>query len=100
MAQFDVYKNAGGAHPMVVDVQSEALSKLASRIVVPVMRRDRYLAPLARATPVATIKGIDYVLLVPLLSAVSGSSLGKPIASVATNRADIIAAVDLVFTGS
>ena len=100
MAQFDVYRNAEGSYPMVVDIQSDALSKLTSRVVVPLMRRDRYLAPLDRATPVVAIKGVDYVLLVPLLSAVAGSSLGKSIASVASHRGEVIAAVDMVCTGS
>lgn len=101
MAQFDVYKNAGGGiYPLVIDIQSDLLSKLATRVVVPLARRDRYPIPLARATPIANIEGVDYVLVVPLLAAVAASTLGKPHASLAHHRADVIAAIDLVFTGS
>lgn len=101
MAQFDVYKNlGGGAYPLVVDIQSDLMSKLATRIVVPLARRDRYPLPLARATPAATIDGVDYVLVVPLLAAVAGSTLGKPVGSLTPLRNEVIAALDLIFTGS
>jgi toxin CcdB len=101
MAQFDVYKNVGGgAYPLVVEIQSNLLSKLATRVVVPLARRDRYPLPLAKATPTATVGGVDYVLVVPLLAAVSGSTLGKPVGSLSSMRSEVIAALDLVFTGS
>jgi toxin CcdB len=101
MAQFDVYRNTGGGiYPLVVDVQADLLSQLATRVVVPMTRRDRYPTPLARATPIARVEGLEYVLVVPLLAAVASSTLGKPIASLVVRRADVIAALDLVFTGS
>jgi toxin CcdB len=100
MSQFDVYKLGGGAYPLVVDVQADLLAQLDSRVVVPLARRDRYPPPLARVTPDVTIDGVAYVLVVPLVSAIASSRLGKPVASLAAHRSEVIAALDLVFTGS
>ena len=101
MAQFDLHRNRdGGAYPLLLDVQAELLSQLTTRIVVPLATRERFAAPLARATPVIEIDGVDYVLVVPLLAAVQRSILGKVVGNIAARRADIIGALDLVFTGS
>ena len=102
MAQFDVYRNpSGGAYPLLLDVQADLLSQLATRVVVPLAPRNRYQStPITRASPVATINGVEYVLVVPLLAAVSKASFENPVGSLALRRVDVIAALDLVFTGS
>ena len=102
MAQFDVYKNPrGGTYPLVCDVQAELLQQLDTRVVVPLVLRDKYkTAPIGRAIPSATIDGAEYVIVVPLLAAIPKAALGKPIASLAAHRVDVIAAIDLLITGS
>jgi toxin CcdB len=101
MAQFDVFRNLrAGLYPLLLDVQADLLSQLATRVVVPLAKRDRYPAiALARATPVANIAGIEYVLLVPLLAAIPKAALGKTVGSLTSRRAEIIAALDLLLTG-
>ncbi|MGE5187042.1 MAG: CcdB family protein [Acidobacteriota bacterium] len=102
MAQFDVFRNDRGAtYPLLVDVQADVFAQLETRTVVPLARRDRYdTAPISRATPTATIGGVDYVIVVPMLSAITRASLGKRVGSLASMRAELIAALDLLFTGS
>jgi toxin CcdB len=102
MPQFDVYRNPrGGTYPLVLDVQADLLAQLDTRVVVPMAPRERYAAELLRrATPVATVAGTEYVLVVPLLAAVARSALGKPVGSLASRRADLMSALDLMFTGS
>jgi toxin CcdB len=102
MAQFDLYKNPrGGVHPLLLDVQSDVLAQLKSRIVVPLARRDRILGEaFVRANPVVDLEGVSYVLMFPLLASVPRSILAKPISSLAARRAELFAAIDLVFTGS
>ena len=102
MAQFDLYRNPrGGAYPYLLDVQSDLLGQLETRVVVPLAARDRYSAPvITRAMPLVVIDGHDYALVVPLLAAVSRSLLRKPVGSLLAQRADVIAALDLLFTGS
>ncbi len=103
MAQFDVYRNprGGTVYPLVVDVQSELFAQLESRVVVPMSLRDRYPAPiLARAIPIVTVEGREYAMVVPAMAAIAKSTLGKSLGSLATRRADILVALDLLLEGS
>ena len=102
MAQFDVFRNPrGGIYPRVVDVQAEVHSRLATRIVAPLVARARYAAqPLTRLTPVLKVRGDDHVVVFPLLAAVPRASLGELVGSLAGERAALIAALDLLIAGS
>jgi toxin CcdB len=102
MAQFDVYRNPrGGNYALLLDVQSELLSRLATRIVVPMMAVKRYGAkPITRLNPTARIAGSEYVLVVQELAAIPASELRDRAASLHARRAEIIAALDLLLTGS
>jgi|HubBroStandDraft_6_1064221.scaffolds.fasta_scaffold973063_2 toxin CcdB len=101
MAQFDVYRNPRGtAHPLLLDVQSEVLSRLATRAVVPMIAIKRYGAkPISRLNPTAKIAGVEYVLLVQELAAIPASMLSAKLTSLAARRAEIVAALDLLLTG-
>lgn len=47
MARFDVYANSAGKVddvPYLLDVQSDVLSALDTRVVIPLRRRDRFPA--------------------------------------------------------
>lgn len=101
MAQFDLHKNPrGGAYPLLLDVQAELLAGLATRVVVPLMTVKRYGArPITRLNPIATIHGVEHVLLFQELAAVPPAALGERVGSLAERRADLVAALDLLFTG-
>jgi toxin CcdB len=102
MPQFDVFRNTrGGTFPLVVDVQAELHASLISRIVVPLIPRTRSPArPITRLNPVITIGGSAYVLLFPLMASVPRTSLGELVGTLAAHRATLIAALDLLITGS
>lgn len=101
MAQFDVHKNPrGGAYPLLLDVQSELLARLVTRAVVPLVPLRRYGAkPISRLNPTAKIGGTEYVLVVQELAAIPMSALGAQVASLRSRRDDVVAALDLLFTG-
>lgn len=101
MPQFDVLKNPrGGAYPLLLDVQADVLARLATRIVVPLMTLKRYGSkPITRLNPTASIDGTEYVLVFQELAAIPASGLGEPVTSLASRRAELIAAIDLLFTG-
>lgn len=100
MAQFDVYKNErGGLYPYVLDVQTDLLTSLATRIVVPLIALKKYGKPITRLHPTAKFAGVDYVMKFHDLAAVPATVLVRPIASLAHRRAELIAALDLLFTG-
>lgn len=102
MPQFDVLRNPrGGAYPLVVDVQAELHARLVTRVVVPLTPRSRYTAqPITRLQPLVKVRGGEYVAVFPLIAAVPRTSLGEVVGSLAARRADLIAALDLLITGS
>jgi toxin CcdB len=100
MAQFDVYRNPGrGTFPLLVDVQADLLAQLATRVVVPMARRKRFGKPITRLNPLCTIRGVEYVLVFQELAAVPLSALGAPVTSLSSRRDELVAAIDLLFTG-
>ena len=101
MAQFDVYRVAGAPmYPLVLEVQTDMLAALATRVVVPLTPRARFRPPpITRLNPIVTVRGDEYVALFQEMAAVPRSQLRKPIASVGSRRGDVIAALDLLFTG-
>jgi toxin CcdB len=104
MAQFDVYRNANPATrarvPYLLDVQSDLLDTLATRVVVPLCKPEVLRGKLAeRLNPVFEVEGRKMVLLTPELAGVSRKALGEKIENLADRRDSIIAALDLVITG-
>jgi len=104
MAQFDVYRNPNPATrarvPYLLDVQSDLLDTLATRVVVPLCKPEVLRGKLAeRLNPVFEVEGRKMVLLTPELAGVSRKALGEKIENLADRRDSIIAALDLVITG-
>ena len=104
MAQFDVYRDPNPATrarvPYLLDVQSDLLDTLATRVVVPLCKPEVLRGKLAeRLNPVFEVEGRKMVLLTPELAGVSRKALGEKIANLANRRDSIIAALDLVITG-
>jgi len=87
-------------YPLVVDIQADVHAKLATRIVVPMVTRARYTQPATRLTPILKVREEDYVLLFPLMAAIPNTALGEIVGSFAAQRATLIAALDLLITGS
>jgi toxin CcdB len=82
MARFDVYANPGSKSdttPYLLDVPSNLLDDLKSRMVIPLRSRKHFpkvkLSP--HLTPVFTIKGHDYLLETPKMGAVPVRTLKK-----------------------
>jgi toxin CcdB len=101
MPQFDVLRTRGTAiYPLVVDIHADIHGRLATRIVVPMVTRARYRLPATRLTPRVKVRDDEYVLLFPLMAAVPNASLGECVGSLAAQRATLIAALDLLITGS
>lgn len=104
MAQFDVYRNANPATrariPYLLDVQTELLDSLATRIVVPLCKLDLLKGKAAeRLNPVFEIEGRKVAMLTPQLAGVPLKILGAPVTNLADERRAIIAALDLAITG-
>ncbi len=102
MAQFEVYRNGRAATrdatPYLIDLQSDLLRDLATRVVAPMMRAD-ILTPARRVHPAFTIEGVTVVLATERLAAIDRRELRERVTSLEDARYDIIAAIDLLVTG-
>lgn len=104
MARFDVFVNPGpgaDATPYLVDVQSDLLDVLETRVVIPLRSLERFpqVQLPQRLTPVFRIEGRECLLEIPKMAAVPRRILKTPIASLAGEQARITAALDFLFQG-
>ena len=104
MAQFDAYRNPNPATrariPYLLDVQSDLLDSLATRIVVPLCKPALLKGRLAeRLNPMFEVEGREVAMLTPELAGVPAKALGDLIGNLSRQRGAIIAALDLVITG-
>jgi toxin CcdB len=104
MPQFSVYKNKNpstrSAYPYLVDIQSDLLSELKTRVVVPLVKINALgKKPIQHLTPAVAFDGQKYLMLMPQLAGISAKDLGTEVANVAKHRNDIVAAIDFLVTG-
>jgi len=104
MAQFDVYPNPSShaaTTPYLLDVQSDLLDGLDTRIVVPLRSLKTFpkVKLSGRLTPVLTVQGEDLLLETPKMGAVPRRALKTPVTSLAGEQAQITAALDFLFQG-
>lgn len=104
MRQFDVYANPSKAtrkaYPFIVDIQSNIISDIATRIVVPLGRKaDFKNEELKGLTSAVTYEGEDLLLLIPQVASIPTTALKDPVGSLSHLRDKIIAALDFAITG-
>ena len=104
MPQFAVYRNKnlrGSAfYPLVVDVQSELLEDLQTRVVIPLARSCGFSAfPLRFVMPTIEHEGERYVLMTPQLAGVSRADLGPHTGSAVCASRAISTALDMLIRG-
>lgn len=101
MAQFDVYRFAprGANFAYVVDLQTDLLDGLVTRIVAPLYSATGARRPILRLNPVFQIEGKAYYLAIQEMTALRIRALGAKVSSLKEQRAEIIAAVDFLITG-
>lgn len=101
MARFDVYRVKNRAGALVVDVQSDLLEDLTSRVVIPLapVEPDRAEA-LPRLKPSLVVDGVEYTLLTTDIAARPTSRFGERVGNVEDRYRDVIvAAMDFLFQG-
>lgn len=98
MARYDFYLNteSGG---YLLDVQSDILEGLSTRVVVPLMPPKIAPVPGRRLNPTFAINGKDHVMVTQFVSAFSVSELRNPEGNLSRHHDDIVAALDMLFQG-
>ncbi len=104
MARFDVYPNTGSHQnttPYLLDVQSDLLDGLDSRMVIPLRDIEQFAKVKlpTRLTPVLCIHGKDYLLETPKMASVPNRVLKKASCSLADQQDKITGALDFLFQG-
>ena len=103
MAQFDVFVNplatARGAYPFVVAMQSELTLNVAEQLVAPIASNDYPQPSIHRVMPVVALQGNHHVVLVPRLTVIRSRDLTDKVGSIASSRAELLAAIDYLFFG-
>jgi toxin CcdB len=103
MAQFDVYENPNPASrksiPYLLDVQTDLLDSLATRVVVPLVAAASMPTPGRHLNPAFSISETMFLMSTAEIAGVSVKSLGKNVCSLKEYRNDIVAALDFLITG-
>lgn len=104
MPQFSVHRNpnphTAADYPLLLDVQSDLLADLGTRVVVPLCPASAMSGKLLKTlTPVFEIEGKPYAMLTPQLAGVSKRDIGPRVADLAQGRDEVIAALDVLITG-
>lgn len=104
MPQFAVHRNPNpdsrSAYPYLLDVQSDLVSSLGTRAVVPLCLASAMKGKLIRTLmPVFEIDGRQYAMFTPQFAGVSKKQVGPKVADLSQQRDEIIAAMDLLIAG-
>jgi len=98
MARYDYYRNPSGAG-FLLDVQSDLIAGLNTRVVVPLLPRERAPMPAKRLNPVFEIGGASHVMTTQFLAAIPVSELRDFGGSLERERDAIVNALDMLFFG-
>lgn len=98
MAQFDVYRLRSGAE-LVLDCQADVLHGSERRFVIPLLPAGSVPRPLPRLTPVFVVNGEEHVLTTLAAASIPRTEIGPTVGSLADQRDQIIAAIDMLVTG-
>jgi toxin CcdB len=100
--QFDIVENLNKStrdlYPYLLILQHDLVTSIQSVVVAPLVRTER--APKeSRLHPSLDVAGHRYTVLTEDLASLSRSRLDRTVGSAASRYYDIVAAIDLLFTG-
>ena len=100
--QFTVYRNNGNslAYPYLLDVQSDIIGELKTRLVIPLYSLNEFSGrPARRLNPVLNVEGEDYLVMTHEMASVRQSQLGDEVLSIREHREAIKNALDFLLDG-
>ncbi|MGR3795988.1 CcdB family protein [Vannielia sp. SX4] len=98
MARFDIYRGETGS-TLLLDIQSDLLCGLNTRLVVPLLPADNAPPPIRYLNPLFEVKGERYLMATQLMAAVPQRILSAPIASLSESADEITRATDTLMQG-
>ena len=98
MAQYDVFQNPEGSG-YLLDVQSDLLDGLSTRLVIPLLLASQEPRPATRLNPVMRIGDDSHIMVTQFMAAVPHKLLQTQVTSAAWMRDEITAAIDMLTHG-
>lgn len=98
MARFDVYKNPAGKG-CLLDVQTDLLSQLNTRLVVPLLPLSMAPKPAQILNPCVDIGGESLVMATQFMAAVPASILCMPVTNLQSRSDGVVAAIEFLLQG-
>ena len=98
MARFDIFKNEDGSG-YLLDVQSDLLSGLNTRVVVPLLPKSFAPSPAQRLNPIFVVEGREVLMATQFLAAIPEAELRIGVGSLAEQQHEVSAALDMLFLG-
>lgn len=103
MAQFDVYTNPmvdqRSRIPYWLDLQSDHIAQLGSRVIIPLRTLSSMGPRIDGLQPLVTVGKQELCADVPSIASFPARLLKNPHSSIATQRHDLIAALDYLISG-
>lgn len=103
MARFDVYSNPDAtdraAIPFMLDVQSDYLEGLDTRVVIPLFATARFNTRVRTLNAELQVAGKEVVMDTASIGAIPSMELGRPVANLSDQQLNIQDALDALFAG-
>ena len=98
MAKYDVFPNPSG-NGFLLDVQTDLLSDLNTRVVVPLMPAQHAPKPATRLNPTFEVDGEAFVMVTQFMAAVPTGVLKGPVGTLDGKFEQITSAIDMLLQG-
>lgn len=98
MAKYDVFRNQSG-DGFLLDVQSDLLSELNTRVVVPLLPAASAPKPAARLNPTFDINGERVVMVTQFMAAAPAGLLTSSVENIEPEFEKVTAAIDMLMQG-
>jgi toxin CcdB len=99
MARRDVHRCRRSGVPYLVDNQADFLSRLPTRLVIPLVPAAAIAPPIDRLHLRVTVEGRELILATNLMASIRRDQLGEKVASLEDRRSEIVAAVAFLQQG-
>jgi toxin CcdB len=103
MSDFKVYENKSTNsenYPFLIDVQSELLGNLETRLVIPLVKAEELgRHQIKNLNPRIRVNEDEFFAMTQQMAAISKAILGKVIDKVQFSRTEILNSIDFLITG-
>ena len=97
MARFDVYRTSSAGY--LLDVQTDLLAGLNTRVVVPLLPLDTAPKAAKRLNPIFDIDNQSYLMATQFMAAMPETELKQKIGSLIEQQQEVSEALDMLFIG-